>query len=211
MKYTFHNRYSFTTFFTNIKDQVGDIVVKNDHDISVTEPINLDYSNYYGVNVGANFKPTRWWNISFWAQISNMDKKGTLPGRVIRTTAKKCYYASTSHKLLLPHDYLVDLNAFVSGNGSWGGIYNQDNGWGEVNVSAKKEFFKKKLAVEVFANDVFDTNSKLSAHYQDSFYSSQFTNRYGGRCLGFAISFNFNKGIQKIDVDTDTDEKNRSN
>ena len=211
LKYIFNKRFSFSTFFSNVDEQVGNVVISNENNISITEPVNLDYSRYYGINTGGSFKLVRWWSVSYWAQISNFDKKGTLPDRIFRISVKNSYNASINQKLTLPHDYMVNFNAFISGNGSWGGVYNQDNAWGEVSVSGRKEFFGKKLSVEIFANDILNTNSKLSAHYQDSFYSTQFTNHYTGRCFGIGISFNFNKDIEKVELDTDTEEKNRIN
>jgi len=211
LKYIFNKRFSFSTFFTNVNNQVGDIVVSNTDNISVTEPVNLDYSRYYGINTGGSFNLLTWWSISYWGQISNLNKKGTLPDRIIRTSVKGSYYSSIYQTFKLPKDFMINLNAFISGNGCWGGIYNQDNAWGEVSLSGKKEFFNKKLSVEIFANDIFNTNSELSAHYQDSFYSTKFTNHYAGRCFGFGISFNFNKEVEKVEMDTDTEEKNRTN
>jgi hypothetical protein len=210
LKYTFNKKYSFSAFFTNIKDQVGNIVVSNENNISVTEPVNLDYSNYYGISAGGNFDLKKWWSVSYWAQWSNVDKKGTLSEREINVKARNSYYLSLNQQFKLPKDYMLNLNAYISGNATWGAVYEQKNAWGEISLNAKKEFFNKKLSIELFANDILNTNSKLSVNYQDDFYRSKFVNHYPGRSFGIGIGYNFNTKIEKIEVDTDTEVKNRA-
>jgi hypothetical protein len=210
LQYTYNKKYSISAFFTNIQNQISSIVVSNNNNISVSQPINLKYADYYGLNTGGNFDVTKWWNLSYWAQWMNTNKKGNLPDRTISVHVRNGYNASINQQFKLPKDFTLNLNAFINGNSNWGGIYQQSNTIGDMTLSAQKQFFNRKLSIVLTVNDILNIDSKLSANYQDAFYSSRFLNHYPGRSFGINISYNFDNNNKKISVNTDTEEKNRA-
>lgn len=207
IKYTFNKLFSFQIFFINIKDQIGNVVTSNNNNISVIEPINLDYARYYGVNMGGRFNITKWWEIGYWGQIQNLTKRGNIMDRIIRTDIKNNFYISLNQSFQLPKGYYINVNSDISGNNIWG-IY-QVKSSGGVSINAKKAFLNNKLNVEISLEDIFNTNNRLSAQYQDPLYYSKFTNYHPGRSLNVGLSYNFNTTLSKIRINTDTEEKSR--
>ena len=211
LKYSFRKRFSFALVFANIKDQISDIVTSNQNNLSISQPINLDEARYYALNTGGSFDLTRWWEINYWAQLENGSKRGSLGNRVIEATIKNNYYISVNHSFKLPRKYMLTLTSYLSGNNTWGGIYTQENLWGKVSLNLKKTFLSDKLHCELVVDDLFETDNKIRASYSDAFYRTHFKNTFPGRTIGVVLSYNFNTNISKVEIDTDTEEKNRIN
>ena len=209
LQYTLNERYSFKVFYTHILNQVTSIVVDNVNDISLNQTINLDYANYYGVNVGGNFDIKKWWNLSYWGQISNVQKSGTLPNRKIDINVHNKYSVSINQQFKLPNDYMINVNAFLNGNDA-NGINQQLNSYGSISVNSRKDFFNKKLGVELFVEDILNTNSKMELQYSDNLYSSHSKSSFPGRKFGIGLSYSFDSKANKIEPTDGNEEINRA-
>ena len=181
------NTYSITTnFFANIFEVVGD---KG----NVIIPRNMDKATNNGLSVSYPQKVFDWWEFSTFLIYNYSTFSGDIEGTVIDLSANIVNFR-WQNKLKLPWDITMELSYFASSPWIWRGTVNVE-GNHRINMGVKREFFDKKLLVQVTANDLFNTGS---IYYYESDYGGMIVDGdigFDGRRFGVSATYKF--GNQK--------------
>ncbi|KAA3631491.1 MAG: hypothetical protein DWQ02_16325, partial [Bacteroidetes bacterium] len=186
-KLVISNTYSITrNFFANIFEVVGD---KG----NVIIPRNMEKATNNGLSVSYPQKVFDWWEFSTFLIYNYSTFSGDIEGTVIDLSANIVNFR-WQNKLKLPLDITMELSYFASSPWIWRGTVNVD-GNHRVNLGLKREFFDKKLILQVNANDLFNTGS---IYYYESDYGGMIVDgdiAFDGRRIGVNATYKF--GNQK--------------
>ncbi len=186
-KLVISNTYSITTnFFANIFEVVGE---KG----NVIIPRNMDKATNNGLSVSYPQKVFDWWEFSTFLIYNYSTFSGDIEGTVIDLTANIVNFR-WQNKLKLPSDITMELSCFASSPWVWRGTVNVQ-GYYRIDLGVKREFFDKKLLLQVTANDLFNTGS---IYYYESDYGGMIVDGdigFDGQRFGVSATYKF--GNQK--------------
>ncbi len=182
------NNYSIThDFFATIFEVVDD-------KSSILIPRNMDRVINNGLSVSYSLRAFDWWNfMSFF--IYNYEKyDGELNGTVIDLTANTFSFR-LQNNIKLPQDITMEVSLYASSPVIWRGSVKVE-AFQNLSLGLKREFLKKKLLLQLTANDLLRTSS-------DYYYNSN----YGGMKIDgvrtfdnqrFGMSATYRFGNQKL-------------
>jgi predicted AAA+ superfamily ATPase len=104
------------------------------------------------------------------------------------------YNLRLQNNFRLPGKVTLELTGFYSSPFIWGGTVNVEGG-AAINFGIKKDFFDKKLLIQVTGNDIFKGRSD---YYYTSNYGGRFVDgviTFDNRRFGINVTYNF--GNQK--------------
>ncbi len=158
---TITNAYSVTKdFFATIFESIGE----NSYRVI---PQNMQKATSYAVSVSYPFQVNKYWNVTTFFNGSFNTFNGDLSGTIIDLSVRN-YYIRVQNNLKLPKGFNMDLSYYKFSDLIWRGSILIEGNQG-VNFGLRKEFFEKKLQINVTGSDIFRTDS-------DYFYKGN----YGG-------------------------------
>lgn len=169
-KLVISNTYSVThDFFATIfeiSDEKGNVLI----------PRNMERATNNGLSVSYPLHLFEWWDVSSFFIYNYETYKGDLEGTQIDLQAS-IYELRLQNMLKLPGDIIMELTYNINSDWIWRGSVNVEGNYG-VYVGIRKEFWDRKLLVQLTGNDIFGTRS-------DYYYKSN----YGGMVVDGLISF----------------------
>jgi iron complex outermembrane recepter protein len=189
---TITNSYSVTKdFFASIFEIVGE----NGNRVI---PQNMQHSTSYGISVSYPLQVNKFWNITSFVNGSFNTFEGDLNGTIIDLSART-YNIRVQNNIKLPKGFNMDLSYYRFSDLIWrGSILIQGNQG--VNFGLRKEFFERKLQINVTGSDIFRTDS-------DYFYSGNYggivtdgIRTFDNRRYGISAALKF--GNQKVKIRT---------
>ncbi len=203
-KLVISNTYSITkNFFANIFEVVDDKGV-------VIIPRNMEKATNNGLSVSYPQKVFKWWQFSSFLIYNYATYSGDLEGTVIDLKANIVNFR-LQNNIRLPLDVSMELSWYITSPWIWRGTTTVD-GNHRIDVGLKREFFNKRLLLQVTANDLFNTGS---TYYYSSDYGGMVVDGdifFDSRRLGVNLTYNFGNqeakraGRRKSAID---DELNR--
>jgi len=186
-KLVISNTYSVTRdFFANVFGISGETG-------STLSPQNLQRAINNGLSVSYPQKVAKWWDLTAFLVYNYSAFNGKMGSTIIDLNAH-IYNLRLQNNFRLPGKVTMELTGFYSSPFIWGGTVNVKGG-AAINFGIKKDFFEKKLLIQLTGNDIFRGRT-------DYFYSSN----YGGRHVDgvitfdnrrFGINMTYNFGNQK--------------
>ncbi len=186
-KLVISNTYSITrNFFANIFETDGD---KG----TVIIPRNMDKVTNNGLSVSYPQKVFKWWEFSSFLLYNYKTYGGDIEGTTIDIKANIISFR-LQNNISLPLDMTMELSYYITSPWIWRGTVNVD-GNHRLNIGVKREFFNKRLLLQVTGSDIFNTGS---TYYYDSDYGGMIVDGdifFDSRRVTFNATYKF--GNQK--------------
>ena len=143
-------------------------------------PRNMDKVTNNGLSVSYPQKVFKWWQFSSYLIYNYATYAGDIEGTVIDLKANIVNFR-LQNNISLPLDISMELSYYITSPWIWRGTVNVD-GNQNVSIGVKREFFNKRLLLQVNASDLFNTGSIY-------YYASD----YGGMIVDGDIFFDGRK------------------
>jgi outer membrane receptor protein involved in Fe transport len=182
-KLVISNTYSITkNFFANIFEVVDDKGV-------VIIPRNMENATNNGLSVSYPQKVFKWWQFSSFLIYNYATYEGNIEGTVIDLKANIVNFR-LQNDLKLPLGVSMELSWYITSPWIWRGTTHVD-GNHRINIGLKREFFSKRILLQLTASDLFDTGS---TYYYSSDYGGMIVDGnifFDGRRFGLNLTYNF--------------------
>jgi len=193
LTYSFKRKLVISNTFSVTKDFFANVFEITEGAGNILSPRNLQRAINNGLSVSYPLKVTKWWDFTTFLVYNYSIFNGTIGNTVIDLTAN-IYNFRVQNSLKLPGKITMELTGFYSSPFIWGGTVNVEGG-AAINFGIKKDFFNKKLLLQVTGSDIFRGRSDY--HYKSN---------YGGKDVDgvitfdnqrFGINMTYNFGNQK--------------
>ncbi len=152
-------------------------------------------------------KKIKWYNPSFSVGISKPYFKVEYLGQQIKYNDINYYFVLNQY-IDLPKDYLLSIDYMYNNGGTRGSV--KFKPYQRLNASLKKTFLKKKLEINLKANDIFKTLKYKEDQSINNIHLLQ-TEDFRPWSYSINIKYIFNKKKSKYRGASATDEMNRLN
>ncbi|MFC6998826.1 outer membrane beta-barrel family protein [Rufibacter roseus] len=193
---TFKKNYSLVLNFQQLQNVISELprIVPEDT-LTVYYMGNVDDSKNFSLSAIAPVKITKKWdtNNTFTVSYNEFRMMVTEGQRLVNKNV--LYTFQTNQNILLPKDFMLEVNGVVRSRGVSGLYVIQPMWW--VHLGVRKSFMNKKLDVNLNVNDVFrtyrlrfDTSLGRNVNNFDQYFFSQ--------NIGITLRYHFSRG-QKFD------------
>ena len=147
--------FTFGTFYRKTQNKIGRFIEKEDAnpDKQIISFTNYDFSDSYGVEFSASFKPIKWWTIRPSFQTYIQDSEGILNNKtqIIKNTRIK---SNLSNSFNLSKKLNIQLSSIYSGKNE--NVQYTIKPYTMVNIAARLSILNKKGKITVKASDIFN-------------------------------------------------------
>jgi iron complex outermembrane recepter protein len=182
-KLVISNTYSVTSdFFATIfeiREEKGSVLI----------PRNLQKATNNGLSVSYPLTVSKWWEFSSFLVYNIATYKGELEGTQIDLKSNQ-YSFRLQNNLKLPGGIAMELTSNIWGPWIWRGSVEVEGSY-SVNIGIRKDFFERKLLIQLTGNDIFRSAS-------DYFYKSNYggmevdgVRMFDNQRAGINITYNF--------------------
>jgi hypothetical protein len=140
-----------------------------------------------GLSVSYPQKVFKWWQFSSFLIYNYATYKGDIEGTVIDLKANIMNFR-LQNDIRLPLGVSMELSWYITSPWIWRGTTNVD-GNQRINIGLKREFFSKRLLLQLTANDLFNTGS---TYYYNSDYGGMIIDGnifFDGRRFGVNLTY----------------------
>lgn len=191
LKYNYNKHY-FSTYYKNTKDKITDIYSIEDG-IAYYKTINLGYYRRFGVNYNFTKKIKNWWRINMSSYLFN--------GRFINEN-KKASFIQTSYGFSLNNGFKINKTTKIDLSGYYGSpstmAFYQGYEFYSANLAFKKSFLNRKLNLNIYFKDIFNTFSYKTLREFKTFYA--YYERKPSRSVRFKLTYNISNN-KKVRLD----------
>lgn len=177
------NNYSVTRdFFATIfeiSDEKGNVLI----------PRNMQKSTNNSLSVSYPLTVTKWWEFSSFATYSYATYKGEHENTVIDLEVNQ-YNFRFQNNLRLPGGLAMELTYNLWSPWIWRGSVKVEGSY-SVNVGLRKDFFARKLNVQLTGSDVFRTASDYYYHSNYGGMAVDGVRIFDNRRFGINVTYNF--------------------
>ncbi|MDD7888123.1 TonB-dependent receptor [Flavivirga sp. 57AJ16] len=186
--------------------------------ILITRPLNVGTENRYGIEVSSIYSPANWlrvngtvnWyrfeqNASFNNTIPDPnDSSNLIKQRQSLNTTSASWFARLSPKVTLPKD--VDLQIGIQYDAPFKEANTTRRDILVANVSANKELFKGRGAINLTISDLFNSRTSRRKASNTSFLSNS-KHQYFERQINLTFTYRFKNTIEHRDDGDDDDDE----
>ena len=196
------SRYVFSMFYSTRKNPITkSYLTEPESDVTIVMPLNLKQSYSLGVRASFNnIKPIDWWTLHLNCSLTYKGFHWQETGLTYNNNLWTPTF-QFNNQFALPNEWAVEAigyyyGAMAEGQAKIGSI-------GSVSLGVRKGFFKNKLSLYAYFNDIFLTNRQNISLY-NSVISGNYRERRDTRMIGITFSWRFDSGsssktIRKID------------
>ncbi|MBS4060072.1 MAG: TonB-dependent receptor [Bacteroidetes bacterium] len=184
------NNYSITRdFFATIfeiSEEKGSILI----------PRNMDKSTTNGLSVSYPLQILKWWELSSFFIFNYSTYKGDLEGTKIDLKSTQSSLRMQNN-MRLPGGVAMEVTFNIWGPWVWRGSVNVEGSYG-LNFGIKKDFFDRRLLVQLTGNDILNSSSDF---YYKSNYGGMIVDgvrSFDNRRVGVNVTYNFGNQKAKI-------------
>jgi iron complex outermembrane recepter protein len=184
------NNYSITRdFFATIfeiSEEKGSILI----------PRNMDKSTTNGLSVSYPLQILKWWELSSFFIFNYSTYKGDLEGTKIDLKSTQSSLRMQNN-MRLPGGVAMEVTFNIWGPWVWRGSVNVEGSYG-LNFGIKKDFFDRRLLVQLTGNDILRSSSDF---YYKSNYGGMIVDgvrSFDNRRVGINVTYNFGNQKAKI-------------
>ena len=177
---------------STLEPETGAIIMRTDN---VARNTNL----YLALN--GSVKPVKWWQL--YLNLNGSRNKQNILGE---TRTINAFQGSMSNTFYLPKEYMIDLTGNYMSPFFWGNMKMKVDP--KLNVSLRKQFFKKRLTANLFVNNLFDWTTVITTVDETDFYRKM-VDHTNFRTFGLSLSYSFQAGkkVQEKKVETGAAEE----
>lgn len=157
-------------------------------------PKNFIINKTIGLNQTIVFKPTKWWNVNFSADIYYSSTDSKIPQTLQ-------FLSGVNGEFNISNDFVLNgsktILANINYNYTTKGVDNLDynSSANQLNASIKWLILNKKMIVNLSVNDIFSSNRFRYTTFSNNVKNS-FRNYYDERFLRLGVVYNFGKKIK---------------
>lgn len=176
LSYSFKQKLVITNTFSITHDFFATIFEIDQDKGNVLIPRNLDKATNNGLSVSYPFRVFKWWDVSSYFMYNYETYKGDIEGTIIDLHAN-IYALRLQNNLKLPGKIIMEFTGTYDSPWIWRGSVKVEGTY-SLNVGVKREFWDRKLLVQLTGNDILRTESDF--HYKSN---------YGGMIVDGMITF----------------------
>lgn len=182
-KLVISNTYSVTNgFFATIfeiREEKGSVLI----------PRNMQKATNNGLSVSYPLMVSKWWEFSSFLVYNIATYKGELEGTQIDLKSNQ-YNFRFQNNLKLPSGVAMELTYNIWGPWIWRGSVEVEGSY-SVNIGIRKDFFERKLLIQLTGNDIFRTSSNF--YYKSNYGGMQVdgVRMFDNQRAGINITYNF--------------------
>lgn len=154
---------------------------------SITSPENLSKTTNFYLSTGSPFNVTKWWNTNTDFSASYNKTESPIQGSGYNAEAWS-WSVSTDNTITLPKNYSLSIYAYYDSPNVSGLFHSLESS--QVNVGAKKIFWRKNATLAFKVNDVFN-NSKFRANLQYNNVKTFWQNEWESRKVSLTFTYKF--------------------
>lgn len=181
--------------------------IPSDDNVTVQIPINLEAFDYYGLNISAPVRVSKWWNIVNNGDIYYAHYNGNLAGSALNN-GSAVFEAKTNNTFTIPGGWTAELNASFSSGGPYGFMVSKPQ-WG-LSTGVQKTAFKGNGTLRFNVSDIFWTNRPRATITYEGVYVENWTAFRETRVASLSFSYRFgNSKVQAARKRTTASEEER--
>jgi len=193
LTYSFKRKLVISNTYSVTRDFFANVFEISDETGSTLSPQNMQRAITNGLSVSYPQKVTKWWDLTAFLVYNYSTFNGEIGTTIIDLQAN-IYNFRLQNSLRLPGKVTMELTYFYSSPWIWGGTVNVDGGYA-INFGIKKDFFEKKLLLQVTGNDIL--RGRTDYYYHSNYGGRQIEGviTFDNRRFGINVTYNF--GNQK--------------
>ncbi|WP_316803957.1 outer membrane beta-barrel family protein [Pedobacter nototheniae] len=193
INYSFKNFRLLTLSYSRGNQSISEVIYQNDiTKESITHPENLSSTTNFYAATGSPFDVTKWWNNSSEVSLAYNKTESPIQGNGYNNSSWS-WFLNTDNTFTLPKGYSLSLYAYYD-SPSVSGMFNNLGSY-QVNIGAKKIFWKKNATLAFKVNDVFKT-SAFRANLIYNNVNTYWKNEWESRKV--SLNFTYKFGNTKI-------------
>ena len=196
-EYVFKKNFITALYYSYLEDGFEYVTIINDtSNIQQVVPRNFVINKTFGVSQTIIYKPAKWWNIDFYADIYYSSTRSKIPVTLN-------FLESWNAEFSLSNDFTLNKNKTLLFNISYAyitdGVDNLDrnNAFSQLDVALKFLLLEKKLVINLYGNDILRTAITTYTTFSNNIENS-FTNYYDDRYFRLSAILKFGGKIKKI-------------
>ncbi len=213
LKYAYKNKWFFSTYYENVKNSLGNLTFQDNNNSTLRNlGANLIKSYQYSFDILYYQSLNNWW----WFQISTSTFYSAEESYAVESIQERYkndtfgQYIQTASNFTLSKDrsLTADLSALYLSNFVVGNRHFKNQSF--VNISVRKEFWKKRASLTLGVDDVFNTLDKLA--YVSNYYNqdNRFLTDQENRMVRIGFKYNFGNARLRVNSRSlDSDESER--
>lgn len=188
--YSLSNKYFATLSYSKTSDNITDVikpVVEDGKNITVQTNENLSSASYYGLNLIALVKITKWWDMNNSANFYYGSYTGNVSGTQINNKGNFTFNINSIHTFKLGNGFTAELTGNYRAREVYAYMDVQPNWY--LNIGAQKKFSNNSTLKFSFNDIFFTSNPKAQVVFND--YIENFVVKRDSRVITLSYTYNF--------------------
>ena len=193
LTYSLSNKYFATLSYSKTSDNITEVikpVVENGQNITVQTNENLNSVSYYGLNLIAPVKVTKWWDMNNSANFYYGSYTGNVSGTQINNEGNFTFNINSINSFKIGNGFTAELTGNYRAREVYAYMDVKPNWF--LNIGAQKKF-KNTSTLKLSFNDIFFTsNPKARTTFNN--YVENFVVERDSRVITLSYTYNFGSG-----------------
>lgn len=193
LTYSLKNKYFVTLSYSKTKNNITDVLkptVENGNIVVVQANENLTSASYYGLNVIAPVKVTKWWDMNNNANFYYGSYTGNISGTAIKNQGNFTFDINSINSFKLGNGFSAELTGNYKAKEVYAYMFLKPM-W-SLNIGAQKKF-KNNSTLKFSFNDIFFTSNPEAENIYAN-YVENFVVRRDTRVASLSYTYNFGSG-----------------
>lgn len=193
LTYSLKNKYFATLSYSKTKNNITDVLkptVENGNIVVVQANENLTSASYYGLNVIAPVKVTKWWDMNNNANFYYGSYTGNISGTAIKNQGNFTFDINSINSFKLGNGFSAELTGNYKAKEVYAYMFLKPM-W-SLNIGAQKKF-KNNSTLKFSFNDIFFTSNPEAENIYAN-YVENFVVRRDTRVATLSYTYNFGSG-----------------
>lgn len=193
MTYSFSNKYFATLSYSKTRNNITDVlkpVYENGNPVIVQAVENLATVSYYGLNLIAPIRVTKWWDMNNSANFYYGSYTGNISDTAIKNQGNFTFDLNSINSFKIGNGYSAELSGNYKAREVYAYMYLKPM-W-SVNIGAQKKFRNNSTLKFSFNDIFFKSNPEAKNIY--SGYVENFIVRRDTRVVTLSYTYNFGSG-----------------
>jgi outer membrane receptor protein involved in Fe transport len=193
LTYSVSNKYFATLSYSKTSNNITDVikpVIEGGNNITVQTNENLSSASYFGLNLIAPFKMTKWWDMNNSANFYYGSYTGNVSGTQINNKGNFTFSLNSINSFKLGNGFTAELTGNYQAREIYAYMDVQPNWY--LNIGAQKKF-KNTSSLKLAFNDIFFTSNPKARTTFNS-YVENFVVQRDTRVITLSYTYNFGSG-----------------
>ena len=176
-------------YYQNTDDPFQFITERNEDDILVTKPINIDTENRIGIEISMNYRPFKWMQLSGELNYFSFEQMG-LYENVDFGFKDSRWFTRINSRIKLPSDITMQTSFNYNGRNESAQTITKSNY--SLDLGLNKNFLNNKATITFNIRNMLDSREQIQTRYGDDFTYSN-TRKLLGPKYTLTLMYRFNQ------------------